>query len=83
MQTIRYTAAADKALRAMPAAQAAKIEAKIDQLAIDPASLAANIKRLRGTTARRLRVDNYRVIYDDDGTILDIIEIGHRRDIYD
>ena len=32
----------------------------------------------------RIRVGNYRVIYDifDDTLIVDIIEIGHRREIY-
>lgn len=74
--------AADRALGRMGAAQAQKIEAKIEQLALAPDSLANNVKRLRGTSVFRRRVDDYRVLFDEDGTILDILAIGHRREIY-
>ncbi|WP_420607629.1 type II toxin-antitoxin system RelE family toxin [Novosphingopyxis sp.] len=66
----------------MPKQQAAKIEEKIEQYAVDPESLSANVKRLQGTTAFRLRIDAYRVIFDEDGTVLDILDIGKRGRIY-
>ena len=82
MKTIRYSIAADRALARMPTRQAAKIEAKIDQLAFAPESLVGNVKRLRGTSVFRLRVDDYRVLFDEDGIILDILDVGPRGGIY-
>lgn len=82
MKTIRYTQKADRALAKMPAAHAEKIEAKIEQMAMDPESLANNVKQLKGDNACSLRVDNYRVLFDDDGTVLDILDIGKRGRIY-
>ena len=81
MKTICYSKAADAALAKMPKAQAEKIEAKIEQLALAPETLGANVKRLQGSESWRLRVDRYRVIYDD-GIVLDILEIGQRKEIY-
>ena len=42
-------------------------------------------KRLKGRTAYRIRVADYRIIYDIfDGILLvDVIDLGHRKDIYD
>lgn len=42
-------------------------------------------KKLRGREAYRIRAGNYRVIYDiyDKELIVDIITLGHRKDIYE
>ncbi|MGZ3946289.1 MAG: type II toxin-antitoxin system RelE family toxin [Mucilaginibacter sp.] len=42
-------------------------------------------KKLKGRDGYRIRVGNYRVIYDIFDTLLtvDIITLGHRKDIYD
>jgi mRNA interferase RelE/StbE len=42
-------------------------------------------KKLRGRDGYRIRVGNYRVIYDifDAKLIVDIITLGHRKDIYE
>jgi len=42
-------------------------------------------KKLKGRDGYRIRVGNYRVIYDifDAQLIVDIITLGHRKDIYD
>jgi mRNA interferase RelE/StbE len=41
-------------------------------------------KKLKGKDGFRIRVGVYRIIYEiiDDFLIIDIIEIGHRKDIY-
>ena len=83
MKTVRYSHQADVALAKIGWAQAARIEAKIDQYAADPASLANNVKALRGTPVLRLRVGDYRVIFTDEMIVLDVLAIGHRREIYD
>src|SRR3546814_976377 len=76
---IRYSRAADKALAKMPAKIAGLIEDKIEQVAADPDSLANNTTELRGTAFRRLRVGDYRVIMDDLGNVLDILDVGQDR----
>ena len=82
MKTIQYSKQADKALNAMPQNQAAKIEAKIDVLATNPAALANNIKALKGSNCLRLRVDNWRVVYTEDLVIISVLDIDQRKDIY-
>ena len=83
MKTVRFTKAAVKALRSMPKQHADLVRVKIDQFAENPESLANNVKRLRGRPGFRLRVGDYRVIFTEDGTILDVVAIGHRRDVYE
>lgn len=83
MKRIIYNRPALKALRLMPVAAASRIRAKIEQYACDLASLAANIRKLQGRPGYRLRVGDYRVIFDEDGLVLDILEIGPRGSIYE
>ena len=42
------------------------------------------VKKLKGRVGYRIRVGNYRVIYDiyDAELVIDIIALGHRKDIY-
>jgi len=58
------------------------IEAKLDLLATEPAALANQIKRLKGVSALRLRVGDYRIVFTDDGLVLDILKVGTRGGIY-
>jgi mRNA-degrading endonuclease RelE of RelBE toxin-antitoxin system/DNA-binding XRE family transcriptional regulator len=80
---IRYTKAAAKALSRMPANVAAFIRAKIKQYAADPSSLANNDKKLQGRDGYRLRIGDYRVIFDQDGTVMDVLQIGPRGGVYE
>ena len=42
-------------------------------------------KKLNGRDGYRIRVANYRIIYDifDDILVVDVIDLGHRKDIYE
>jgi len=42
-------------------------------------------KKLKGTDAYRIRVGDYRVIYEiiDKILLVDVIDVGHRKDIYE
>jgi len=42
-------------------------------------------KKLKARDGYRIRVGNYRIIYDifDHILLVDVIEVGHRKDIYD
>lgn len=66
----------------MPGNTAALIRSKIDQYAEDPSSLASNVTKLQGREGWRLRVGDWRVIFDDDRAVLDILAIGSRGAIY-
>ena len=67
----------------MPANTATLIRSKIEAYARDPASQANNIKPLKGRDGIRLRVGDWRVIMDDRGNVLAVLEIGPRGGIYD
>lgn len=82
--TVRYTSDALKALRRMPRNMAELIQKKIADLALDPAH-ARNVKPLKGRPGYRLRVGDWRIVYDvqTDVLTLIVIEIGPRGSIYD
>jgi mRNA interferase RelE/StbE len=80
---VRYTKTALKALTRMPTVAARLIRSKIEQYAEAPASLANNVKKLQGRDGYRLRVGDWRVIFDQDGVVLDVLQIGPRGSIYE
>ena len=83
MKQISYTKAAIRALRRMPANTAKLIRSKIEAYASDPASQANNVTALKGREGIRLRVGDWRVIMDDQGNVLAVLEIGPRGSIYE
>ena len=83
MKRVVYGRDALKTLRRIPANEAKRIRAKIDQYAEDPASLAQNVLKLQGRDGYRLRIGDWRVIFAEDGTVIDIIGIGPRGGIYE
>jgi mRNA interferase RelE/StbE len=58
------------------------IARKIEQLAANPHSMAANVKKLQGRPESRLRVQGWRVIFRIEGGVLQIDEIGPRGSVY-
>ncbi len=50
--------------------------------AIGRLPLEGDIKKLQGANGYRLRVGDFRVLFDVNGIIIDIIEIGNRGQIY-
>lgn len=82
MKTIVWTLKADADLAAMSKDNAALVEAKVEQYAFDPSSLAANIKMLKGGEGRiRLRVKSYRVLIKDN-TVINILGVPKRDKVY-
>ena len=82
MKKIAYSKAALKTLRRMPTNEAQRIMGKVEQYANDPASLANNVKALVGSPFVRLRVADWRIIMDDQGQVLEVLEVGPRGGIY-
>lgn len=59
------------------------IKSSIIDLTINPRP--NGCKKLKGRDGYRIRVGDYRIIYNifDNVLIVDVIAIGHRREIYD
>jgi mRNA interferase RelE/StbE len=85
MRQVSYSRSAQKALQKIPRNIAELITSKIDQYARDPESLANNVKKLKGDFDGliRLRVGDWRVIMDDEGNVLMILEIKPRGGAYE
>jgi mRNA interferase RelE/StbE len=82
-RVVTFTKQAAKALIRMPANDVKRVRTKIDQYAIDPDSLANNVKALVGSDYIRLRVGGYRVIMLEDLTVVEVIMIGVRGGVYE
>lgn len=83
MKQISYSRASIRALRRMPANTAALIRSKIEAYAMDPATQTNNVKALKRRDGVRLRVGNWRVIMDDQGAVLAVLDIGPRGGVYE
>ena len=78
---IEYTATALDDLRSLPSREADQILRKVLRL---EQGLHGNIKRLQNADAAfRLRMGDYRVLFDVIGDKILIQRIGNRKDIYD
>ena len=85
MYQLLFTEKATKSLKKIPKADAKRILVKLDQLAENPDE-AANVKKLTNfpIAGFRLRVGQYRVLFDKEDTlkIIEVIDVGNRKDIY-
>lgn len=73
---------AQRELGQLPAGACERVRDAIRALAQDPRS--PGCLRLTGRDGWRLRVGDYRVIYevDDAGRTVTVLHVGHRRDVY-
>ena len=85
MFRIEYSRDALKMLLRMPVNMARLIRTKIEQVAADPFAPNNNVKRLKGMDAFRLRVGDWRVVYEIDRRAITIfvIRIGPRGSVYE
>ncbi|MFH1672122.1 MAG: type II toxin-antitoxin system RelE/ParE family toxin [Pseudomonadota bacterium] len=74
--------AAQKELSKIPHREQDRIITAIQNLTDNPRP--SNVKKLIGRDAWRMRIGNYRVIYEihNDTLIVLVVHIGHRKDIY-
>lgn len=85
MYAILYSREAARTLRRMPRNVATTIRAKVEGVAADPQAPNNNVKVLTGRPGYRLRVGDWRVIYDlDDGMrILAVERVAARGGVYE
>jgi mRNA interferase RelE/StbE len=78
---IEYGASALDDLDCLPARERAQILRKVERLQL---GLHGNIKRLReGEAMYRLRMGDYRILFDVEDNVIVIRRIGNRKDVYD
>jgi mRNA interferase RelE/StbE len=80
---IEYENKAFKALMKIPEKERAVIKNAIDRLADDPIRK-SNVKKLLNRPGYRLRVGNFRVLFEIDSETKNIliISVGHRKKVY-
>lgn len=73
---------AQRELGALPAEISRRVRAAIVELAQEPRP--SGCRKLTGREGWRLRIGDYRILYDidDNALTVTIVHIGHRRDIY-
>lgn len=83
MYQLEITRQAQRQLGRLPASIAARVQTAIQGLASNPRPR-GSLKMSDMKNGWRIRIGNYRVIYDihDDVLRVIIIRVGHRRDVY-
>ncbi len=79
---VRLTGRARKELTRLPQAVQSRVLAALRDLAVTPRP--SGNKKLTGQESYRMRVRNYRVLYDvdDESQLVEVWRIQHRRDVY-
>ncbi|MCX5725549.1 MAG: type II toxin-antitoxin system RelE/ParE family toxin [Nitrospirae bacterium] len=73
---------AERDLRKIPQTDLQRIIQRIKELAATPRP--SSSEKLAGQDSYRIRQGDYRTVYtvDDDRQLIEIVKIGHRREIY-
>jgi mRNA interferase RelE/StbE len=79
MKSVIFKPRAAKSLGDIPEPARSKIRNAISGFAN---GAPADVKKLAGSAAWRLRVGSYRVVFDHDGAVLTILDIGSRQGVY-
>ena len=84
MHRITYTTQAAKALLRMPRNGALLIRERIEHVAVDPFASIPNAKKLQGRSGYRLRIGDWRVIYEINGdeVVILVLRIAPRGEVY-
>ena len=81
---IVFTSQAAKSLQKMPRNTANLVREKLGQIANDPYTPIPNATKLQGRSGYRLRVGDWRVIYEIDKTevVIIVLKIAPRGEVY-
>lgn len=79
MKAVTYTRTAIKALKAMPVRDRNALQAKMANYA---AGGIEDVKPLKGSDLWRLRHGDWRAVFSQDGTVIAVLNIANRREIY-
>ena len=81
---LRISNSARKQLIKLPASIQKTINVKLVKLCADPFAQGLDVKKLHGRDGYRLRIGDYRAIYEleNNKLVLTVITVGHRKKIY-
>lgn len=79
VKTIILQPAAAKTLGKIDEPARSRIAEALNAYAID---CRGDTKAMAGTQTVRLRVEDYRIIFDETAATITVVALGHRRDIY-
>lgn len=81
---ILLTKSADKTLRKLPRNTAQRIRRSLDDLATNPYAEHLDVTRLQNRPGYRLRVGDWRVIYEieNDELMILVLRVGSRGEVY-
>lgn len=81
---ILFTRSADRALRGMPSDVAQRIRERLNDIAQNPHAQHSNATKLQNRPGFRLRIGDWRVIYEIEGErlIILVLKIGPRGEVY-
>ena len=84
MYRVVTTKSFNKALARLPLNWQKRIVAKVKEVAVDPYAPNNNLTKLQGREGYRLRVGDWRVIYElqDERLVMLVLDMGPRGDIY-
>lgn len=85
MYEVVFTKESLRTLRRMPKNIAQLIREKLEQLRVDPFAPNNNVTKLVGRPGYRLRVGDWRVIYEieNERLVLLVIRVGSRGEVYE
>jgi len=77
-----FTRSARRELERLPKGEIPRLTRRVQNLAGDPRPVGC--EKLSGTDFYRIRQGDYRVLYriDDAERLVDILRLGHRREVY-
>lgn len=79
---IVYRRRAIKDLRRLPRDEQQKAVARVAAYAVAPGATHHDVVHLVGTPHFRLRVGDWRVVFEVEDERLEVVRIGHRREVY-
>ena len=79
---LRFKPSVAKDLRGIPKTEVRRLLKRIEALTNDPRP--AGSEKLTGRDLYRIRQGVYRIVYsvDDAAVVIEVIKVGHRRDVY-
>ena len=81
MYTLEWKEHALQNIKRLESSLARRILKKIDELSENPFS--KDIKKLKGSADFRLRIGDYRIIFSIEKNNIQILKVGHRKNIYE
>ena len=84
MYSISFTKSADRTLRTLPREMARRLRERLGQIAENPCAQHSNVTKLRNRPGYRLRVGDWRVIYEieNEELVILVLRIGPRGGVY-